>query len=127
MAGTDFKAVERKVRCKAGQYARIVEAPYSPKNVGKLVFIEEMVSPYMPTGNPAYSDLAGHECSAAWLVRGVGAPLYIPNEGQAMKKPHIDTMMVPIDYLTVIDGGLSRSDSQAITQRKRGRPRKQAS
>lgn len=127
MAGADSKTLEeKKVRCRAGQYARIVEAPYSPKNVGKLVFIEEMVSPYMPTGNPKHSDLAGHECSATWRVRGVGGPLYIPGEGQSIEKIHIDTMMIPINYLTVLTGGRCKTFSPVIERPKRGRPRKQA-
>ena len=125
MAGVDFKTLEdKKVMCRAGQYARIVEAPYSPKNVGKLVFIEEMVSPYMPTGNP--NNVAGHECSATWRVRGIGGPLHIPDEGQSIRKTHIDTMMIPIDYLTVLTGGRYKTVSPIIEGPKRGRPRKQA-
>lgn len=100
------------LRCQVGQYARILEAPHSPENVGRIVSIVVMKE---PPHVPNMQDLPGHGGSADWLVRGVGRPLQIPgNMAYCHFKEHPDTMLQPITFLRVIQGGKAPKRAQAV-------------
>lgn len=100
------------LRCQVGQYARILEAPHSPENVGRIVSIVEMKE---PPHVPDLRDIPGHGGSAYWLVRGVGRPLQIPGSmAYRHLKEHPDTMMQPIAFVRVIQGGKALQNAQAV-------------